>query len=64
MSEAKHYIARHFTQPRRPFQIPCTGTGKVVFTLESQIKCPDCEQGIVLTKIKPSVERGGDWQKP
>lgn len=63
-------LARHFTQPRRPYQEPCTGTGYVVDVepisgIDPQQEfCPWCKQLIVLTMVTPSARRGGDWQKP
>ena len=62
-------LARHFTQPRRPYQEPCSGTGLVVDVepitgLNIQhAECPDCKQSIVLTTVVPSAQRGGDWAR-
>lgn len=61
-------LARHFKQPRIPYQEPCAGTGLVVdvkpSTDHQHETCPNCKQSIILTTVTPSARRGGDWQNP
>lgn len=62
-------LARHFRQPREPWQEPCAGTGMFIDVEEmpggnQHATCPRCNQSIVLTTTIPSASRGGGWDTP